>query len=160
MSCSVHAPEMRWFTKKARHRPPGSVVGDPRRYYQRSNCAMLLIISCTGEDHRQLRASLNLAFTAAAVRQYKPVFVKVAHSITDQLENYDVFSIDMCPLSLSFVKCRYSQINKRRQLTASQPASQVLFDTIAASAQLPQWLLHQAIHLPTRTFGALRARLR
>jgi len=40
------------------------------------------VVTRDGEDHRQLRASLNPAFTATAVRQYKPVFVKVAHSIT------------------------------------------------------------------------------
>ncbi|KAJ7209184.1 cytochrome P450 [Mycena pura] len=148
--------------------------GDPRRYYQPSNCAMLLIIRCTGEDHRQLRASLNLAFTAAAVRQYKPVFVKVAHSITEQLENSDVLSIDMCPLlSVATLKsisevvfgCPVEDLGADFiehnthiiQLTASQSASQVLFDMIAA--HLPQWLLHQAIHLPTKTFGALRAQV-
>jgi len=43
------------------------------------------------------------------------------------------------------------------QLTASQSASQVLFDLIAA--HLPQWFLHQAVHLPTKTFGALRAQI-
>ena len=33
-----------------------------------------------------------------------------------------------------------------------------MFDTFAG--RLPRWLLHQAIYLPTKTFGALRAQLK
>ena len=58
---------------------------------------------------------MNPAFTASAVRRYKPVFVKVAQSvsntgelviscpnvslqITEQLNNSGALPVDMCPL--------------------------------------------------------------
>ncbi|KAJ7192463.1 cytochrome P450, partial [Mycena pura] len=121
------------------------------------------VILRTGNDHAQLRASLNPAFTAAAVRQYKPVFVKVAQSITEQLDNSVALSIDMCPLlsdatlkSISEVVfgCAVEELGADfvehnthlAHLGTSQSAGQIL-------------LLHRAIYLPTTTFGALRAQL-
>ncbi|KAK6968898.1 cytochrome P450 [Favolaschia claudopus] len=40
-----------------------------------------------GEEHRRLRAALNVGFTAAAVRKYRPTFEHVAHWISEQVDN-------------------------------------------------------------------------
>ncbi|KAJ7190798.1 cytochrome P450, partial [Mycena pura] len=133
------------------------------------------VVVCDGDDHRQLRSSLNPAFTAAAVRQYQPVFVKIAQNVsfTSTIRNFRTERMSLLDYrtvgQLRRAPSRYVSsidgvadstlllIGLYRHLATSQSASQVLFDSIAA--RLPQWLLNQAIHLPTKTFGALRAQL-
>ncbi|KAF7368286.1 Cytochrome P450 [Mycena venus] len=56
------------------------------------------VVARKGKEHRQLRAALNIGFTGAAVRQYQPIFEKVAHTISEKLDHSNVVSIDMCPL--------------------------------------------------------------
>jgi len=56
------------------------------------------MVARKGDDHKQLRAFLSPAFTAAAVRRYQPVFAKVAQRMTEQLESYEARPVDMCPL--------------------------------------------------------------
>ncbi|KAJ7196434.1 cytochrome P450 [Mycena pura] len=136
--------------------------------------AVLLIVFCTGDEHRKLRASLNPAFTAAAVRQYQPGFLKVAQTITEQLNQSDALSIDMCPiLSAATLKaicevvfgCPTEDmgadfVNHNTQIlhiSSSQSTGQVLGGAICAL--LPQWFLHRAIYLPTKTFRACRTQL-
>ncbi|KAJ7220905.1 cytochrome P450 [Mycena pura] len=132
------------------------------------------VVLRNGNDHRRLRASLNPAFTATAVRQYKPVFVKLARSITEQLNSCVAPSIDMCPLLSDATLKSISEVvfgcpvedlgadfvehNTRIvHLTSSQSAAQILFDALAG--RLPQWLLNRLTYLPTKTFNALRAQL-
>ncbi|KAF7344061.1 hypothetical protein MVEN_01695600 [Mycena venus] len=55
-------------------------------------------MSLPGRKHQQLRAALNVAFTAAAVRQYQPIFEKVAQTISEKLDYSEGLSVDMCPL--------------------------------------------------------------
>ncbi|KAJ7190645.1 cytochrome P450 [Mycena pura] len=127
-----------------------------------------------GDDQRQLRASLNPAFTAAAVRQYQPVFLKVAQTITEQLDQSDAPSIDLCPLlSAATLKsicevvfgCPTEDLgadyvnnnNKIVHISSTQSTGQVLGGAICAL--LPQWLLHRVMYLPTKTFRACRAQL-
>ncbi|KAJ7196418.1 cytochrome P450 [Mycena pura] len=138
------------------------------------NPAVLLIVFCTGDEHRKLRASLNPAFTAASVRQYQPVFLKVAQTITEQLNQSDALSIDLCPiLSAATLKsicevvfgCPTEDmgadfVNHNTQIlhiSSSQSTGQVLGGAICAL--LPQWFLHRAIYLPTKTFRACRTQL-
>ncbi|KAJ7198990.1 cytochrome P450 [Mycena pura] len=158
------------------------ILNSPSFFFSTTLQAMLLwllgprsVILRTGDDHRRLRASLNPAFTASAVRRYKPVFVKVARSITEQLNNSGTLPVDMCPLLSDATLKSVSEVvfgcpvedlgadfiennTQILHLSSSQSAGQILFDTVAG--RLPRWILHQAIHLPTKTFGALRAQLK
>ncbi|KAJ7244503.1 cytochrome P450 [Mycena rebaudengoi] len=61
-------------------------------------CGETAVMARKGQDHQQLRAALSVGFTAAAVRQYQPVFEKVAQTISEKLDNLNVLSPDMCPL--------------------------------------------------------------
>ncbi|KAF7336316.1 Cytochrome P450 [Mycena venus] len=60
------------------------------------------IMGVNAEDHKRIRAALNVGFTAAAVRDYIPVFEKAAQTLTEQLEESLGESINVCPrLSLA-----------------------------------------------------------
>jgi cytochrome P450 len=43
--------------------------------------SVLMLVVALGNEHRRLRSALNPAFTAAAVRNYQPVFKKVAEMV-------------------------------------------------------------------------------
>ena len=43
-----------------------------------------------GDDHKQLRAWMNPAFSAAAVRQYQPVFARVAQTVSSGIQTLQV----------------------------------------------------------------------
>ncbi|KAJ7216799.1 cytochrome P450 [Mycena rebaudengoi] len=137
-------------------------------------CGETAVMARKGQDHQQLRAALSIGFTAAAVRQYQPVFEKVAQTISEKLDNLNVLSPDMCPLlstaafdaisevvlgcptedlGADFVKNNLEVVS----LTASQSASQILADAIGAL--LPGWLLRLTMHIPTRTFKLLRTQV-
>ncbi|KAK7025629.1 cytochrome P450, partial [Favolaschia claudopus] len=45
------------------------------------------VITIRGEEHRRLRAALNVGFTAAAVRKYRPTFEHVAHWVSTALRS-------------------------------------------------------------------------
>ncbi|KAF7344058.1 Cytochrome P450 [Mycena venus] len=122
-------------------------------------------------DHQQLRAALNVGFTAAAVRQYQPIFEKVAQTISEKLEYSEVASVDMCPLlsvaafdaisevvlgcptgnlDADFVKINLEVMH----LSSTQSASQILAD--ALTGLLPKWLRRQAVNLPTKSLKLIR----
>ncbi|KAJ7205225.1 cytochrome P450 [Mycena pura] len=132
------------------------------------------VMALNDVDHKQLRAALNPAFTAAAVRQCQPVFVRIAQSLTEQLDNCNELAIDICPLLSGATLKSITEVvfgcpvedlgadfieNNTRivHFTSTRSASQILFDAIGA--RLPVWLLKQAGHLPTKIFSALRAQL-
>ncbi|KAJ7618289.1 cytochrome P450 [Mycena polygramma] len=121
--------------------------------------------------HSRLRAALNVGFTAAAVRDYIPVFEQVAQSLTEELEESGTSCTNICPIlnratisTISQVVLGYSTEDLGQEymankfqimaLASSQSPSQVLADAIAA--RLPAWVLTAAIYLPTRAFKAVR----
>ncbi|KAF7375603.1 Cytochrome P450 [Mycena sanguinolenta] len=124
-----------------------------------------------GLDHQQLRAALNVGFTAAAVRQYQPTFEKVAQTISDKLDQSEALSIDVCSLlsvaafdaisevvlgcptenlDADFVKINLDVMH----LSSSQSASQILADAITGF--LPRWLRRLAVNLPTKSSKLIR----
>ncbi|KAJ7323211.1 cytochrome P450 [Mycena albidolilacea] len=129
------------------------------------------VIGRKGKDHRHLRAALNIGFTGAAVRQYHPVFEKVAHTISEKLDHSNAVSIDMCPLlstaaldaisqvvlgypledlGADFVTSNLQVVN----LATTPSASQILADAIIPL--FPLWLVRKAIYLPMKTFKLFR----
>ncbi|KAJ7856433.1 cytochrome P450, partial [Mycena leptocephala] len=125
----------------------------------------------TGEYRKKLRAALNVGFTVAAVRNYRPVFEKAAQALTQQLEETAGVSIDICPLlslatlsAISEAVLGYSTQDLGEEfissnfrffaLASSQSAFQILADVIGT--HLPTWIWSAAIHLPTPTFKTIR----
>ncbi|KAJ7206615.1 cytochrome P450 [Mycena pura] len=138
------------------------------------NTQRLKLIMCAGEDHRQLRAFLNPAFAAAAVRQYQAVFTSVAQRITERLDLCEAPSVDVCPLlcdaTLSSISealfgCPVEDLNADfvegnshiLELTSTQSASHILFDGIGS--RLPGWFLRHSLYLPIKSFNVIRAQL-
>ncbi|KAF7350059.1 Cytochrome P450 [Mycena venus] len=124
-----------------------------------------------GDEHRRIRAALNVGFSAATVRTYRPVFERAAETISEQLENYPAASINICPLlsvatlqAISEAVLRYSLqdlgdgfVDNNIQivrLSATQSPTQILVD--ALSVRLPLWLLRGAMYLPTPAFKIIR----
>ncbi|KAF7341387.1 hypothetical protein MVEN_01875200 [Mycena venus] len=56
------------------------------------------VLAVGGDTHKRLRAALNTGFTAAAVKNYRPVFEKMAQALTEQLEQSLGSSINISPL--------------------------------------------------------------
>ncbi|KAF7356162.1 Cytochrome P450 [Mycena venus] len=133
------------------------------------------IMGVNEEDHKRIRAALNVGYTAAAVRDYIPVFEKAAQTLTEQLEESSGKSINICPrLSLAtlstisevvmgysttelgeeFIKNNFQACNLRSAIASSQSAGQIVADAIGA--RLPGWVWRAAIHLPTATCKAIR----
>ncbi|KAJ7032949.1 cytochrome P450 [Mycena alexandri] len=125
----------------------------------------------TEENHKRLRAALNLGFTAAAVRNYQPVFAKAAQTLSEELEASSPGPTNICPLlslatlsTISEAVLGYStqdlgedfMLNNYRiiALASSRSASHVLADAIGA--RLPKWVWTAAVHLPTPTFKSIR----
>jgi hypothetical protein len=50
-----------------------------------------------GDEHRRIRAGLNVGFTATAVRNYQPVFEKVAEAVYISRNLYSLIMIDVSP---------------------------------------------------------------
>ncbi|KAJ7881393.1 cytochrome P450 [Mycena leptocephala] len=133
--------------------------------------SVLMLVVALGNEHRRLRSALNPAFTAAAVRNYQPVFKKVAEMIAEQFEASPSAVTDICPvlstatlgavseailghplqdLGEDFVTNNIQVVS----LSASTSKSQILGDAILTS--LPPWLWQAAKHLPITVFGTLR----
>ncbi|KAJ6523456.1 cytochrome P450 [Mycena vulgaris] len=56
------------------------------------------VIFARWDEHRRLRAALNVGFTAAAVRNCLPVFRKVAETISEELEKSSNASTNVCSI--------------------------------------------------------------
>ncbi|KAJ7927255.1 cytochrome P450 [Mycena leptocephala] len=111
-------------------------------------------------EHRRPRFALNVGFTAAAVRNYQPVFRKAAETVADELEKSSGTTTDICPL-LSSVALdsdlgdEFAATNiEIVELSATQSEAQILADAIGP--QLPTWLWRAAVHLPTKAFDVIR----
>ncbi|KAJ6562234.1 cytochrome P450 [Mycena capillaripes] len=132
------------------------------------NCLM----AATGETHKRYRAAMNVGFTAAAVRNYQPVFERVALTMTDRLEKASLSPMDICPVlsgatldAISQAIFGYTTQDLGEEfvannaeimaLSSNQSAVQILAD--AVGARLPKWVWRAVSHLPTTTFNAIRA---
>ncbi|KAJ7028339.1 cytochrome P450 [Mycena alexandri] len=122
------------------------------------------------EEHKSLRAALNVGFTAAAVRSYQPIFEKAASRLTEELDK-SPSRIDICSL-LSFAMLSIigeavlgqspeelgeELIRNNFEIVAvaaSQSREQILAEAIGS--RLPAWLFHAVAHLPTQTFRTIR----
>ncbi|KAJ7886866.1 cytochrome P450 [Mycena olivaceomarginata] len=131
------------------------------------NCVMAV----KGETHKRFRAALNIGFTAAAVRNYQPVFERVAQRVAEQLEEASGSPLDICPVlsdatlsAIGQATFNYSTEDFGEEFVASnarimalsygQSAVQILGEAIGA--RLPKWAWRAAVHLPTATFKVLR----
>ncbi|KAJ6536451.1 cytochrome P450 [Mycena vulgaris] len=130
-------------------------------------------VSAAKEDtHRRLRAAMNPAFTAAAIRNYQPLIERMAETLTEELEKLSTSdSADICPLltaatlgAVSEAVLGYSPADLSEEfvanniqvmaLAALQSPGHIIADAIGA--YLPAWVLSTAIHLPTRGFKVIR----
>ncbi|KAJ6465396.1 cytochrome P450 [Mycena sanguinolenta] len=131
------------------------------------NCVM----AQQGDAHKRLRAAMNPSFTGAAVRNFLPIFEKVAQEMTEKFEESSGSEIDVCPvfseatlstiseaaLGYSFEDLDKDFVAYNEQLlalAANQSPGQILSD--AVSVRLPKWILKAAIRLPTTTFNIIR----
>ncbi|KAJ6528093.1 cytochrome P450 [Mycena capillaripes] len=139
------------------------------------------LMGIRGNIHKRLRNEFNIGFTAAAVRSYQPIFEKVAHTITEELEATDSETINVLPLlgaatlsAIAEAALSYSIEDLGEEYVAaniqimrvvfflspiwaaasSQSAGQIVADAIGT--HLPAWLLRAVVYLPTRTFKAVR----
>ncbi|KAK7045184.1 cytochrome P450 [Favolaschia claudopus] len=132
------------------------------------------VITIRGEEHRRLRAALNVGFTAAAVRKYRPTFEHVAHWISEQVDNAVDKSeeVDLSPIlsggalraitdvalgsPIDDLGPEFVEVNTRLlEIASTRSSSQIVFDAIAV--YIPKPLLRLMINLPSSAFRALRA---
>ncbi|KAJ6488751.1 cytochrome P450 [Mycena sanguinolenta] len=129
------------------------------------------VMSASGDEHRRLRAALNVGFTAAAVRDYQPLFQKIAGMISEEFEGSAEKTTNVCPLLSTMTLAAISEAVLGKSLeelgqdfvannlsiiatTASQSEGQVLGDAIAA--YLPLWFWRAMIYFPTAASKIVR----
>ncbi|KAF8214337.1 cytochrome P450 [Mycena galopus ATCC 62051] len=129
------------------------------------------IVSAKGENHKRLRAALNIGFTSSAVRNYQPIFERMAEKITQQLDKCSESLTDLYPIlshaslgaiSEAVLGCSVQDLgeafetNNQRViiLSSRQSSIQILADAIAS--RMPKMVLEAVMHLPTATFKVLR----
>ncbi|KAJ7342473.1 cytochrome P450 [Mycena albidolilacea] len=142
----------------------------------KDNIAYLLfgeksVISARGNEHRRLRAALNVGFTSAAVRGYESAFQKAAEMISDELEKFPATATDICPLislgSLRAISEAIMGVSHQDlgdefvantiqivKLSATQRDTHLIAD--AVGFQLPSWFWRAVMKLPTTTFNTAR----
>ncbi|KAJ7059759.1 cytochrome P450 [Mycena amicta] len=129
-----------------------------------------------GQTHKRFRAALNPGFSAASVREYQPIFEKVAHQLCDgltgQLElqdiktpNIDVFhflesatlnTISQAVFGIPVEELGDDLVSGMRDLTVLASCLSpltILFDAVASHLRLPNWL---ADYLPSDAISTLR----
>ncbi|KAJ7804052.1 cytochrome P450 [Mycena olivaceomarginata] len=133
----------------------------------KDNIAYLLF----GNEHRRLRAALNVGFTPAAVRGYESAFQKAAEMISDELEMFPATATDICPLislgSLRAISEAIMGVSHQDlgdefvantiqivKLSATQRDTHLIAD--AVGFQLPSWFWRAVMKLPTTTFNTAR----
>ncbi|KAJ7260302.1 cytochrome P450 [Mycena haematopus] len=129
------------------------------------------VVAAKGETHKRLRAALNIGFTSSAVRNYQPIFERVAEKITRRLDKCSGSLTDLYPIlshaalsaiSEAVLGCSAHDLgeafetNNQRIITLSsrQSSTQIIADAIAS--RLPKMVRVGAMHLPTATFKVLR----
>ncbi|KAJ7200096.1 cytochrome P450 [Mycena pura] len=131
------------------------------------------VVAVKGETHKRFRAALNIGFTPSAVRNYQPIFERVAEKIAEQLDKCsetqaltDIFPI-MSPATLSAISEAALGLSSRDLgetfvannehiiwLSSHQSSTQIVLAAIAS--RLPRIVREAAMHLPTATFKVLR----
>ncbi|KAJ6529787.1 cytochrome P450 [Mycena capillaripes] len=131
------------------------------------------VLGSSGKDYKRLRAALNPGFSAAAVRNYRPIFEKAAHTLSDQIDALPG-PTNICPLlSVATISAAaeatlgYSSNDLREEymlnnfqalyvgaLSSKHSSVQMMAEAIAA--YFPAWLSRAAIHLPTQNFKIIR----
>ncbi|KAJ7763246.1 hypothetical protein B0H14DRAFT_3165597 [Mycena olivaceomarginata] len=111
-----------------------------------------------GETHKRLRGSMQIGFTASAVRSYQALFESIAWAVTEQLDDFpaspaDIFSHPQC----GDVERNRLGVRRRlfRTLAAAQSAIHIFADTIIV--RLPKWVSRAAMRLPTPTFNIIHS---
>ncbi|KAF7340248.1 Cytochrome P450 [Mycena venus] len=134
-------------------------------------CLAPLPKNVLGSEHRELRSALNVGFTAAAVRNYQPVFQKAAQMISDEFESSSAVAIDVCPLLCTATLGAASEtllghsiqalgedfVANNLQMLAlsgSQSKGDLLIEAIGA--YLPKWIWRATMHLPITAVSTLR----
>ncbi|KAJ7156712.1 cytochrome P450 [Mycena filopes] len=56
------------------------------------------LVCANAEEHKSLRAAMNVGFTAAAVRSYQPILEKAALKLSEELEWLGTGVMNICPL--------------------------------------------------------------
>ncbi|KAF7336154.1 Cytochrome P450 [Mycena venus] len=130
------------------------------------------VIAAKGETHKRLRAALNIGFTSSAVRNYQPIFERVAVKITERLDECSGSLTDLYPIlspatlsaiSEAVLGCSTRDLgeefvaNNERivMLASSLSSTQIIANAIGS--RLPKMVWRAAVHLPTATFKVLRA---
>ncbi|KAF7342535.1 Cytochrome P450 [Mycena sanguinolenta] len=129
------------------------------------------VMAQQGDTHKRLRAALNPCFTGAAVRNFLPIFEKVAQAMTAKFEESSGSEVDVCPVfseatlsTISEAALGYPMQDLNKDFVAynerllalavNLSPGQILSDAI--SVRLPRWILKAAIHLPLTTFHIIR----
>ncbi|KAJ6554209.1 cytochrome P450 [Mycena capillaripes] len=129
------------------------------------------VIAARGDEHHRLRSALNVGFTAAAVRNYEPVFQKVAMTVSERFEESSGVSTNIRPLlgmatltaiseavlGISIDALGEDFVANSLQIvdmTASQSEGQILADAIGG--RLPAWCWHAAMYFPTTAGKIIR----
>ncbi|KAJ7051631.1 cytochrome P450 [Mycena amicta] len=121
-----------------------------------------------GQDHRQLRAALNVGFTPEAMRNYRPLFEGVAQRISEKLgatinSSEESTVVDMVPLLNAATFSATSEVEELSAdlvrangevmaLSAAVAPGQVLVNEILNLNIFPRWLLRQVVKLPGKAF--------
>ncbi|KAJ7321540.1 cytochrome P450 [Mycena albidolilacea] len=130
------------------------------------------VMAVKGETHKRLRAALSVGFTPSAVRNYQPIFERVAEKVTERLDKCSGSLTDLYPtlsqatlsaISEAVLGCSTHDLgeafvanNERVMiLSSSQSSTQIIADAIVS--RLPKMVWAAAAHLPTATFKVLRA---
>ncbi|KAJ7116392.1 cytochrome P450 [Mycena epipterygia] len=128
------------------------------------------IMGVKEEDHKRLRAALSIGFTAAAVRNYRPSFLKAAQTATEEFESSPHVSVNVGPVlgnatlgAISEAVLGYSTkdlgeeflLNNFRigALASAQSPTRIISDAIGM--RLPSWVWSVAIHLPIQPFATV-----
>ncbi|KAJ7305668.1 cytochrome P450 [Mycena albidolilacea] len=130
------------------------------------------LIVYLGDEHRRLRSALNVGFTPGAVRNYQPVFQKVAEIISEQFEKSagasstnirptlrtgTLTAISEAVLGISIEALGKDLVANTMQFgdfTASQSEGQIIGDAIGG--HLPVWFWHAAMYFPTVAAKVIR----
>ncbi|KAJ7806801.1 cytochrome P450 [Mycena olivaceomarginata] len=123
------------------------------------------------EDHKRIRAVLGVGFTAAAIRNYIPIFERAAQMISEQLEDSSVVPINIAPIfnhatlgTTSEATLGYSVDDLGEEfvsnnieiltLASTQSATHILGEAIGS--KLPTFVWRAAEYLPTATCKVIR----
>ncbi|KAJ7355268.1 cytochrome P450 [Mycena albidolilacea] len=129
-------------------------------------------IACVREqDHKRIRAALNIGFTAAAIRNYIPIFEKAAQMISEQLEDSSSVPTNVSPIlshatlgTMSGAALGYSLDDLGEEFISNNieimglagARSPMSLMAEAINSRIPTFLVRAMIHLPTPTFKAIR----